>query len=595
MSIAGSSILWTSRNSLGLFDVYESCEYQPINMGFGFSTVYPIANIVNNLEAFVSTYNTCSRYTPPFEGNQYESVVRERTHLGIYRLFDAYRDGAPVNKFYGQIERASTNISSWLESHPLIIDDNAYYVFEIFTYFDSKLEWFEIVESGGTTVPIVKPNYIDLLKGYSLDNRTIVNLPSINLQSDETCRIQYYQVNDLESIPGLKSIDWRTYQIDIKKNIQTKLPITGCVLGTLYIDNQIIRDQLLALPTVLNQYSCSDFFPESIPNLFTYWQSLIPPPPPPLPTPPPEATNIRLTLSTEVNRIVHTLPANNNIWNNRLSITNPVNTDLSHPMYIVDENRAYDWHLSQQIDGSTGTLIMDSARLIEIWFALGGSKFAINPVTNEPRVSNLGHLIEMISFLLGYRPEPDGTFNKQAEDARVRRVIPSGQKVDKTKLGVNNFGSAGMIIKRIINRFKGTNIVSDECVIVRDIPQLLSEFQEQINLSLGLQESGAIEINNEIGTSRYNNQLEVLIELVNTVKSNQEMLRAALNSSLVTQGQTSEIIGGLGLPSLTKTIPIVIDGKNNQLPYKGISPHRSISQEVATATYNIGLVLGQLI
>jgi hypothetical protein len=342
MSNPGNSISWITRNSLGVFDVYGSCEYQPNNTGFGFYTSYQIPNIVFNLEAFTSTYNTCINATPPFEGNQYQSIPRERTRLGIYRLVDAYRNGAPVNAFYGSIESDSTELSNWAESHPSIIDDDAYYLFEVFTYFYTKYEWFEIIQNGGTTPPVIKPNYIDLLKGYQFDTRTIDNFPSLILTENKTCKIQYYQCNDLESIPNLKSIDWRTFQVDIKKNVPIKLPINSCVLGTLYIDDPVVANTLLTLPDSPGKYPYRDFFPEAIPDLFENWQSLIPPPPPPLPTPPENAINVQFTLSNQVDRIIHTLPANNNIWNNRASITNAVNTDLSHPMYVVDQTRAYD-------------------------------------------------------------------------------------------------------------------------------------------------------------------------------------------------------------------------------------------------------------
>jgi hypothetical protein len=152
-----------------------------------------------------------------------------------------------------------------------------------------------------------------------------------------------------------------------------------------------------------------------------------------------------------------------------------------------------------------------------------------------------------------------------------------------------------MILKRPNNKFKSDQIVSEECVIVRDIPQLIAEFHDQCNLGLGIFESSAVSIDTDAGKARYNNQLEMLVDLVSTIKDLQEMVRSTLFSSLATQGQTTEIIGGLGLPSVTKTIPIDIKGKNYQLPYKGISPHRSISQEVATCTYNVGIITGQLL
>jgi mannose/fructose-specific phosphotransferase system component IIA len=79
------------------------------------------------------------------------------------------------------------------------------------------------------------------------------------------------------------------------------------------------------------------------------------------------------------------------------------------------------------------------------------------------------------------------------------------------------------------------------------------------------------------------------------MSSMNEMTRSNLVSSLVTQSQSSEIIAGFGLPSVTKTIPIKIGKSVSQLPFKGIAAHRSMSQEIATCTYNVGLVTGQLL
>jgi hypothetical protein len=145
------------------------------------------------------------------------------------------------------------------------------------------------------------------------------------------------------------------------------------------------------------------------------------------------------------------------------------------------------------------------------------------------------------------------------------------------------------------NRFDGNGIKADECVVVHDLIQLMAEYQDQLNLALNLQESSAIEIKGKDGTARYPNQLALMTELLNLATANQEMVRAALVSSLVAQGQTSELIAALGLPSVTKTLPIQIGNKIEQLPYQGIAPHRSISQEIATCTQNVGIVLGQVI
>jgi hypothetical protein len=294
--------------------------------------------------------------------------------------------------------------------------------------------------------------------------------------------------------------------------------------------------------------------------------------------------------------------ANNNIWNNS-SINSSGDLNYKPEIYVGDElviNQFFSYStnpLDLNYTMPTSPYFLESLQKIEaIHKALDAEKYSLNEIDpSAPRITNIGHLIEKIAYLIGYRPDANGNFSKDQEKSRIRKIITSKSKIDSSKVGVNNFGEEGMIVKRPNNRFKGNQIVSDECVIVKDLIQLISEHHDQSNLGFGTFESSAVKIERESGTAQYNNQLEMLVDLVSTVKDLQEMVRSTLLSSLATQGQTSEIIGGLGLPSLTKTMPIKINGKNQQLPYKGISPHRSLSQEIATCTYNVGIITGQLL
>ena len=358
------------------------------------------------------------------------------------------------------------------------------------------------------------------------------------------------------------------------------------MLGSLYCDNPNVLALITAATNQSGKYRFADLLPENIADLFVKWNSLF------------DANN-----SNSVNGIVATqtyklrsITANNNWWNNGI-IENDIEVDYSHPMFTVNNDRAYNWHIAPQTDDSTGSLTMDSPRIKEIHAALNAAKWSTNPDdANEPRQDDLGWRIERMNEVLGIRVGTDLTFDPVKEKAMVRRVVNSSQKLDPKKVGVNNFGSDGMVVKRINNRFKGKEeIVSDQCVIVQDLLQLIQEYQEQHNLAVGIQESSAIEIKEGKNRARFDNQLGLLVELFNLLTSANEMTRATLISSLVSQSQTNEIIAGLGLPSVTKTIPVSIDKKVTQLPYKGIAPHRSISQEVATCTANVGIVLGQLL
>jgi hypothetical protein len=483
------------------------------------------------------------------------------------------------------------------------------------------------------TIPTVvkyskKPYYIDLASGYLADERKILNNPTIIPQQSSVIDIAYYRENKLEQVSDVRSIDWMTYQCSLIENVPYELPIVDCVLGTLQVNDSlktIIKDTLVDS----SKYPLKYFFVDELPDLFLTWNAIYNNP-----------TNVSLETRT-----LRVIGANNNHWNNRPIPTADLNFDITHPMFAIDNQRAYDWHIAPQSDGSYGNLLMDSPRTIEIhtalnagqylletpaivgtgtidnpqtpaahrldwyiknsagskitaiWKALGGDKYGVNELDNtKDRVTNLGFLVERIAKVLGIRFDDNGKIEVDKEKATVRKLIDKSKDVDPEKVGINGFGDGGMVVKRINNRFKNKGeIVSDQCVILQDIPDLIQEYFEQSNLALGIQESSAIEIKQDGTAARFNSQLEILVELVNLMSSGNEMTRAALVSSLVTQSQTNELIAGLGLPSVTKTIPIKIGKKVSQVPFKGIAAHRSISQEVATCTYNIGVVLGQVL
>jgi hypothetical protein len=451
--------------------------------------------------------------------------------------------------------------------------------------------------SGGKIDPLLEMSA--LITGYSADPRSRPsNYPQIKPLYSGNLSISYYRQNIYEPISEITSLDWYTYNVQLSKGKNICLPLIDPVFGTLIItgEQNLVSDAKSQLVnSESGRYRWSDFYVENVDDIIGQWRAIYDSFPPQ--SPPDETLDI-----FEKNYAVHGAPilrvlsANNNHWNNDDINYNDTNFIEDHRLFIVDDKRGYEAHIMDQSDGSYGNLVMNSPKLEDIWNAIEAGKYAINSLDEtKPRVTNLGHLVEKIAFLLGYRPDDNGEFSKAVEETRVRKILPANKSVDPKKVGVNNFGDEGMILSRNINRFKNKDIVDDECVVIQDLIQLLSEFQDRDNVAFGKQESSAVEINNANGKSRYNNQLEMLIEIVNLVKDSNDMVRAALVSGLVTQGQTSEIISGLGLPSVTKTLPVSIDGKDKQIPYKGIAAHRSISQEIATCTYNVGIVTGQLI
>lgn len=434
-----------------------------------------------------------------------------------------------------------------------------------------------------------------MLKGYELDPLVVPEYPVIVPPESKQIKISYYRENRLEPYPNLRSIDWMVYVVNLVKDEPVTLPIIQCVLGTLYCDDAATLSQISGLPDSLNSYKWSDLLPSAINSLFANWHGLYTASIQPLSIP---NTAVRFGIVNEISRTIRRMGANNNHWNNRPTQTSHLNWAGDHPMFYPERRaeKAYELYVYPQSDGSYGVLTMDSPRTIEIHAALNAGIWALNTIDpTKPRVDNLGWRINRLCEILGIRVKPDGKPDEVLVKKKIRTVIDKSTKLDKDKIGVGNFADDGMVVKRINNRFNSKEIVSDQCVILHDVIQLIQEYQDQSNLALGIQESSAIEVTSGKNTARFDNQLQLLVELFNLVNTTTEMQRSTLISSLVGQAQTSEIIAGLGLPSVTKTIPITINKKTSQLPYKGISPHRSISQEVATCTANVGIVLGQLL
>ena len=77
------------------------------------------------------------------------------------------------------------------------------------------------------------------------------------------------------------------------------------------------------------------------------------------------------------NRLLRKLAANNNVWANSTPDSD-LNVDSTHPMFAIDEDRSFEWHLSPQSEG-IGALIMDSPRTIESLALLRELRTALQP------------------------------------------------------------------------------------------------------------------------------------------------------------------------------------------------------------------------
>jgi hypothetical protein len=480
-----------------------------------------------------------------------------------------------------------------------------------------------------------KPTYYDLLRGYPLDLRTIPDAPIITISENKKIEIGYYRENKLEPIPELRSIDWLTYQCDILANTPYTLPIVDCVLGTLEVSDPIVINSIDSLPTSAQKYPTRYYFRNNLPNLFAGWYALWNP------------TNATPALDANGNgvletRILRKLGANNDRWNNRSNETPDLNFEPNHPMFLVDDTRAYNWHLAPQTQG-IGTLVMDSIRTIEsheflqqlikalqaqnyqvedltadppvhyldwyikngnggdkidkIYKALGAEIWGINPdSTDVARVDNLGWRLRRLCEVLGIRVKPDGTIDEALEKTTNRRLHVDGSaENDLQKNNPNCFGSDSMLVRVLPNKFSGNGIVPGGYSKVKDIPQLLAELHEQANAAVGYQQGTAIEINIDGKVYRYPNQLALLTELLITAKQTVTYSKGAFFSSLVGEQSIKEVMGGLGLRTVDKFLEFKVAGKTAKLYYKGISASQSIRRKLSAVATNVGIAIGNII
>jgi hypothetical protein len=594
----------TGNQSLGEFPIYQDgCEHQP---GSPPTVSYGGQRFAYHLNPEAVYTKLCPLYQLPFAagvGTRVSSEITEYTAWSQYTLYEAFYVGNPqlFPAYIGATEKEVVGARQARSSKPAIRVENssgvAFYGYAEVSFFASKAKYYRYVE-GENSLPIpIKPNYRSLVNGYYLDVRKLPKSQQIIPAKTQQVKIGYYR--ESTSDPRL-AIEWIHYTLNLVKGVPYFVPIEYPVLGTFHCDDDATSLQIRNLRSDSDYYPYAYLFEESLPSIFNDWNGLYQAKlNQPLNIPDLGAgvtfENISYFYHEEISRTLRAMGGNNNVWNNRATPTDDINLDLTHPLWIVDNDRSYNWWFAPQSDRSYGTVTMHNPKIDEIRDALNAGYYAKNPTTGEPRVANLGHLVEKIAYLFGYQPEADGTIDHDKARALVRTIVSKDKPVDPSKVGVTSFGELGMLVRRLTNRFTGNKITADECVIVKDLPALLAEYMDQLNLALGIQESSAISVDTENGTAKYENQLQVITELLNLTISNHDMIRSILVSSMVAQGQTSELIAGMGLPSVTKTIPIEIDGKISDLPYQGIAAHRSISQEIAVCTQNVGIVAGQLL
>jgi hypothetical protein len=296
---------------------------------------------------------------------------------------------------------------------------------------------------------------------------------------------------------------------------------------------------------------------------------------------------------TTIQGMNHRIAANNNIWNNGAPESD-INPNIGS---IPSQQWLYEKYLRPNTDNTYGTYIMpDSPRLMEIHNALDAAYWGNNDLDPDKlRVDNLGWRIRRGNEVAGIRVDEEGKVNKNTEKKNVRSYVKSNQKIDEKEYGGNCYGTKGMLVRNLPNNIEKGVTKDGGVVKIHDSNQLILHLIDTLNTAIGLQESANLKIRNGDEDYYYPNQLAMFTEMLLMLKNQSTYTRGAFISGLITQEQTKELIAGLGLPTINKTISVGINKKTKQIPYWGIAPQASIQREIRAVAYNVGIITGQLI
>jgi hypothetical protein len=421
-----------------------------------------------------------------------------------------------------------------------------------------------------------EPWAIHLATGYNLDNRLKLNKLAGIAASDRVIEYSYYAHNPLETHPKIyASLDWYHKKINVKKGQSYEIKIDNIMLGTLELDAQT-KAEVSSTPDTPGKYTKQYLFSENLPALFAYWRSLMPPANDNLN----DVGNIQfgrylqtgdIYIDREFNFIdndVRISAANNDLWD-KGTVTSDYRKLLSdHPIYEVSEYSIFE---EPQIDGSYGSLTMDSPRILEIHAALDAGKYAYNELdAAAPRVTNLGYWIEKIGNLLGHRPDANGEINYETEKSKFARKRLTNPTWNKSQYSQNQFGKRGMVVPHLPNTYDRDGKLKPEYDVVYDIPQLVQALHDQQDISLGIQHGSQIRVKMGNGSVRsLPDILAMQIETFKMVDTMRENIQGIQISTLVTGAEVRGLFGAIGVPVSQKylTLKDVIAKKVLQVPY----------------------------
>jgi hypothetical protein len=466
---------------------------------------------------------------------------------------------------------------------------------------------------------------VDSINGQILDSRQLPIYYRGRATSSREIQYGYYRSNDRETHPNLKhSLDWLSGVIEVKLGQSYQLPINNPVLGTLMIDAQTAEEIINRpgdYPLNLVRYGAN------LQELVKGWNELY--------TPPIEASNRpwadaytvtvslaafpegfdpgtywthaftttgeaapynAITFKSETNYVPKTriLAANNDRWHYGTLTVSSNPPSENHPVFNTDD---YSLFYTPNADGSIGSYIMDSPRLLEIHRALDAAKYASDPddPNGGPRVVTLGWMIEKLTNFVGIRRKPNGKFLSSAEADKYKRTRLNNPKWTAGQYAFDEWGDRGLAIPYLPTAYKDGQRQDNQFDLVHDLPQLLQALHDQIDASQGIQHSAEIRLPIGQQVQAYPNQGAMLIDLAARMIEVQAMAERMMVMDVETSNTVRELFPGIGIPTATKSVSVEIGGKPKRIYYPAFQQGKgSILDQLGELAINIGIILGVL-
>jgi hypothetical protein len=205
----------------------------------------------------------------------------------------------------------------------------------------------------------------------------------------------------------------------------------------------------------------------------------------------------------------------------------------------------------------------------------------VNAVYDKPY--NLYQRIDRIANILGLH------FDDSGNPLEAPKII-TGREVtitDSNNFRRGQWGTRGMLLNSVPNRFDGNNIVPGGFAQVHDLPQLIAELISQQNTALGVQQFGAYKVpagqSDKLNFTGLSAGIMHISDLLNQFSQRLQNLQI---SAIQTNNNVASTINGLGLQTNIATEPIVVDGTVAQIPYYSIDPSDSLSNRIGEILSN---------